>query len=283
MQENKTVIDINDIDWNGMWNDALQKMPRKDEKNRWDKIAPKFNEWMKTDDYPLNFATKVHKEPDYTVLDLGCGNGSITLELAKHVKQVTAVDMSKEMLKLVEKNAAERGISNIEYVQSSVENLDPDEIGQYDVVIASRSLGSIHNLKKELKKIDGIAKKYVYMTHWSATSNQFEKDICKLIGIQHHQRPDYMYVCNMLYQMGIYSNMESIDCKSRHVYNNLSDAVERNIWKLGWTINKIEEEKRIKIEDFLKKNLVKMDDGTFEYTTSDPNWIMLWWKKENYG
>jgi ubiquinone/menaquinone biosynthesis C-methylase UbiE len=76
---NEAVLDIKDIDWNRMWNEALQKMPRENEKNRWDKIAPKFNEWMKTDDYPANFASKVHKEPDYTVLDLGCGNGSIFL------------------------------------------------------------------------------------------------------------------------------------------------------------------------------------------------------------
>lgn len=279
---NEAVLDINDIDWDRMWNEALQKMPRENEKNRWDTIAPKFNEWMKTDDYPANFASKVHKESDYTVLDLGCGNGSITLEIAKHVKQVTAVDMSEEMLKLVEKNAAEKGISNIKYMQSSIEDIDPDEIGQYDVVIASRSLGSIHNLKKELKKIDSIAKEYVYMTHWSATSKQFEKDLCKIAGIQQHPRPDYMYVCNMLYQMDIYANLEPIDCKSRHVYHDLDDAVERYIWKLGWTTNNIKEEKRSEVKGFLEKNLVKMNDGTLEYTTNDPNWMLLWWKKESH-
>jgi len=276
---NEAVLDINDIDWNRMWNEALQKMPRENEKNRWDKIAPKFNEWMKTDDYPANFASKVHKEPDYTVLDLGCGNGSITLEIAKHVKQVTAVDMSKEMLKLVEKNAAEKGISNIKYMQSSIEDIDPDKIGQYDVVIASRSLGSIHNLKKELKKIDIIAKKYVYMTHWSATSKQFEKDICEIIGVSHYPSPNYMHVCNMLYQIGIYASLEPIECISQHIYRDLDDAVDRHVWKLGWTAKNIGNEKKVKIEEFLKKKLVKKDNGTLEYTTNDPNWMLMWWKK----
>ena len=278
----KTVLDINDIDWNGMWNKTLQKMPRENEKNRWNKIAPQFNKWMKTDEYPLNFAEKVHKKSDYTVLDLGCGNGSVTLEVAKYVKQVTAVDISEEMLKLVQKNAAANGISNIEYIQSSIEDIDVNEIGQYDVVIASRSLGNIKNLQKELKKIDHIAKKYVYMTHWSATGNQLEKDLCKVTGITHYPHPDYIYVCNMLYQMDIYANLEPINCSSRHVYRDLNDAVARHMWKLGWTANNIKKEKRMEIEDYLKKKLVKIENGTLEYTTTNPSWMLLWWEKGNH-
>ncbi len=277
--ENKATLNIDDIDWNRMWNEALQKLPRENEKTRWDKIATKFNEWMKTDDYPQIFASKIHKEPDYTVLDLGCGNGSITLEVAKHVKHVTAVDMSGEMLKLVEEKARKNGISNIEYVQSSIEDIDPLEIGQYDVVIASRSLGNIYNIQKELKKIDRIAKKYVYMTHWSATSKQSEKDLCKIIGAPHYPSPNYMHVCNMLYQMRIYACLEPIECTSRHVYQDLNDAVDRHVWKLGWSAKNIENEKKVEIEEFLKKKLVKRDDGTLEYTSSDPNWMLLWWAK----
>ena len=277
--ENKVILDIDNIDWNGMWNEALQKMPRENEKTRWDKIAVKFNEWMKTDDYPQIFASKVHKEPDYTVLDLGCGNGSITLEVAKHVEHVTAVDMSSEMLKLVEENARKKGISNIEYVQSSIEDIDPQEIGQYDVVIASRSLGNIYNLQKELKKIDSIAKKYVYMTHWSATSKQSEKDLCNIIGAPHYPSPNYMHVCNMLYQMGIYASLEPIECMSKHVYSDLNDAVDRHVWKLGWSTKDIGNKKRAEIEEFLKKKLLKRDDGALEYTSSDPNWMLLWWAK----
>lgn len=279
--DEKTVLDINNIDWNGMWNKALP-IPLENEKNRWNKIAPQFNKWMKTDEYPLNFAAKVHKEPDYTVLDLGCGNGSVTLEVAKHVKQVTAVDISEEMLKLVQKNAAADGTSNIKYIQSSIEEIEVDEIGQYDIVIASRSLGSIKDIKKELKKIDSIAKKYVYMTHWSAASNQFEKDLCKVTGMPHHPHPDYIYVCNMLYQMDIYANLEPINCSSRHIYRDLNDAVERHVWKLGWTTNNIKKEKRMEIEDYLKKKLVKMENGTLEYNTDIPSWMLLWWKKENH-
>lgn len=268
-----------DIDWNGMWNEALKKVPKKDNKQRWDNIAQKFNEWMKTDDYPQNLAEKIHKEPDYTVLDLGCGNGSVTLRVAEKVKHVTAVDMSSEMLKLVKKNATERGIENLSYIQSSVENLDPEAVGQHDVVVASRSLGGIYDLKDELKKVDSLAKKYVYMTIWGANAQDFEKKLCSVMGAEYHQHPDYMYVCNMLYQLGIYANVEILNCESRPMYCDLEDAVDRCSWKLGWNTKKIEDEEKEKLENFLKTNAIKKENGTLDYPTNNPNWVLIWWKK----
>lgn len=269
-----------DIDWNRMWNEALKKTEKNGSKERWDKIALKFDEWMKTDDYPQNFADKIHTEPNYTVLDLGCGNGSITLKVAEKVKHVTAVDMSSEMLKLVKKNAEAHDISNISYVQSSVEDLDPGVIGQHDVVIASRSLGGVYDLKEELKKINDLARNYVYMTIWGANGRRFEKELCKVMGIPYHQHPDYIYVCNMLYQLGIYANVEILDCESRPVYCDLEDAMDRCTWKLGWNTGTIGKKEKEKLENFLKTNAIQREDGTLDYPTNNPDWVLIWWKKE---
>lgn len=265
-----------------MWNEELQKIPKKDNAKMWSKIAPKFDQWMKKDDYPQNLAAKIHKEPHYTVLDLGCGNGTLTLEVARHVKQVTAVDMSKKMLQLVQENAEKKRISNINYLKSTIEDLQTDQVGQHDVVIASRSLGGIYNVKNELNKLNNLARKYVYITLWGAKAKQFEKDVCKFLGVEYHQHPDYIYACNMLYQMGIYANVEMLESKTRPIYCDLDDAMERCMWKLGWGTTNLNEEKETKLKNFLKENLVKNEDGTLDYPTNNTNWVLLWWKKEDY-
>lgn len=272
---------IEDIDWNRMWNEALRKMPKKDGKKMWNKIASKFDQWMKTDDYPQKLVAKIHKESHYTVLDLGCGNGSITLEVAKQVKEVTAVDMSKEMLNLAKNGARDKGLKNIKYVQSTVENLKISHMGKYDVVIASRSLGGIYDLQKELKKVDELAKKYVYITIWGANSQQFEEELSQVMGTECHKHPDYIYVYNMLYQLGIYANVEMLDLESRRVYSNLEDAMERCMWKLGWNTEKIKEAEKEKLKNFLQKTAVKKEDGTLNYPSNRPDWVLLWWKKKN--
>ena len=270
---------IEDIDWNRMWNEALNKMPKKDAEKMWNKIAHKFNQWMKTDNYPQEFAAKIHKEPDYTVLDLGCGNGSISIELAKKVKKVTAVDMSHEMLSIVNKKASDENITNINYLQSTIEDLEIESIDQHDVVISSRSLGGVQDLKIELKKIDNLARKYVYITLWSATANQFDKEVAEFMDIEYHQHPDYIYALNMLYQMGIYANVEMLENQTPPVYCNLEDAMERCLWKIGWNANEIKKDDKIKLERFLKQNLIKKDNETLNHTSNNPRWVLLWWKK----
>lgn len=278
----KTGYDLRpeNIDWNRMWNEELRKIPKKDDSKMWSQIAPKFDQWMKNDDYPRNFAAKIHKEPQNTVLDLGCGNGTVTLEIASQVKQVTAVDMSEEMLQLVQKNAQEKGISNIDYLQSTIQDLQIEQVGQHDVVIASRSLGGIYDIKDELKKLDELARKYVYLTLWGAEAKQFEKDVCEFLGVEYHQHPDYIYACNILYQLGIYANVEMLKSKKRPVYLDLDDAMERCKWKLGWGTGEFSEETELKLKNFLKGNLVENVDGTLDYPTNKPNWVLLWWKKD---
>lgn len=274
-------MNIDDIDWNEMWNKKLEKMPKKDNKKMWNKIAPKFNEWMKKDDYPQIFSGKIHREPQFTVLDLGCGDGSITLELAKHVKEVTALDISQKMLDLIAKKAENEGIKNINYLKSTIEDLNPDQKEIYDVIIASRSLNGIYDLKNELRKINDLSRGYVYMTFWGASSNEFERDVCDFMDIEYHQHPDYIYPINMLYQLGIYANIEVLDNKKSPIYNNLEDAMERCMWRLGWNVDEIKSEDEIKLRNYLKENLIQKEDGTFDYPHNKPKWVLVWWKKDN--
>jgi len=48
------------------------------------------------------------------VLDLGCGTGSIALNLARYCKKVICVDISSEMLDILEFKARKQNITNIE-------------------------------------------------------------------------------------------------------------------------------------------------------------------------
>lgn len=56
-------------------------------------------------------------------LDLGAGGGHVSYALAPHAKQVTAVDLSAEMLAAVAATARQKGLTNIATVEAAAEHL----------------------------------------------------------------------------------------------------------------------------------------------------------------
>ena len=55
-------------------------------------------------------------EPDFVVLDCGCGPGRIAIQAAKRVKKVICLDSSEGMLEECRKNCEAAGVKNVEYV-----------------------------------------------------------------------------------------------------------------------------------------------------------------------
>jgi hypothetical protein len=117
------------------------------------------------------------------------------------------------MINLFKKKALNENISNINYLQSIIEDLKPEQVGRHDVVIASRSLNGVYNLKKELRKIDALAEKYVYL--WSATADQFDEKVAEYMVFEYHNQPDYIYAVNMLYQIGVMLMWKYLKTKHR--------------------------------------------------------------------
>ncbi len=76
------------------------------------------------------------------VLDLGTGTGSVAIKTASLVipgGNVTAVDISPEMLDLARQRSTSVGLSNIGFIEGRAEEL-PVPTGRFDVVLASLSL-----------------------------------------------------------------------------------------------------------------------------------------------
>lgn len=93
------------------------------------------------------------------ILDIGCGGGLITEELAKLNANVTGIDTSANAIK-VAVNHAENTKLNINYVHTNVENFTPNT--QFNVVLLMEVLEHVENIDTflhvifKLVKEDGI-------------------------------------------------------------------------------------------------------------------------------
>lgn len=82
-----------------------------------------------------------HLREGLTVLDVGCGPGTITIEFAERVfpARVVGLDASAEVIAKAAALAAERGVENVEFMVGEAYDL-PFTSGSFDVVHAHQTL-----------------------------------------------------------------------------------------------------------------------------------------------
>ncbi|TRX94071.1 hypothetical protein FHL15_005149 [Xylaria flabelliformis] len=94
---------------------------------------------------------------DMRILDVGCGPGTITLDLAAHVPEgsVTGVDSSSTAVESATELAKQRGVSNASFLVGDVLKL-PFEDDSFDLVHAHQVLGHLPGADGELGPVRGL-------------------------------------------------------------------------------------------------------------------------------
>ena len=261
-----------DVDWTAFWAEKLKTKIDKD----WDKAAPGFFKRTHKEDYNTALFDKLILDENDTGLDVGCGEGSVTVPLAKKVKKVTGIDSSPKMLEYLEKRANENNISNIETILKPIEEITYDEIGDVDVVVCSRSLNGIIPIEDVLSELNKIANKYVFITIFGPENKKLEKDFDLELGIMTENFPNYNYFFNILYNMGIYANIERFDLNNYRKYDSIEEAMDNGKFRLDI----YSDEEKEKLRDYLERSLIYDEaEGKYYNAKDKADWIMVWWKK----
>ncbi|WP_337264072.1 MULTISPECIES: class I SAM-dependent methyltransferase [unclassified Serratia (in: enterobacteria)] len=91
------------------------------------------------------------------LLDVGCGAGHASFTAAARVAQVVAYDLSAQMLDVVGKAAAEKGLGNVQVQQGVAERLPFDD-ASFDVVISRYSAHHWHDVGQALREVKRVLK-----------------------------------------------------------------------------------------------------------------------------
>ena len=95
-------------------------------------------------------------DPPDDVLDIGCGNGFLTYDIAKKARSVTAMDLNEKNIEFAKRNFNKE---NIEYICGDVTKFDFK--GRWDVITLSNVLEHIEDRHSFLLKIKGLANKFL--------------------------------------------------------------------------------------------------------------------------
>lgn len=91
-----------------------------------------------------------------TVLDIGCGNGALTYDVARKAKKVVGIDLKEQNISIAKKKFSRE---NIEYVYGDALTDLPNK--QFDVIILSNVLEHIDKRTRFLTSLKKLAHKFL--------------------------------------------------------------------------------------------------------------------------
>lgn len=185
----------------------------------YDKVARKFGSYSRSiatlDEYSTQDPEKVFKEmlikiggKNKNALDIGCADGNFTIKVSKYFKNITGIDISKEMLKVACKNQETAGNHNVTFLKQSVfrNNLQPES---FDIIYNRRGptnypsfysllktggyyleIGIGENDCRKIKEIFGRGQGY---KKWGRSTLQKDIKELKKIGFKIVMSEDYFY------------------------------------------------------------------------------------------
>ena len=150
----------------------------KKSEDTWNAIAKSFDTtrrkpWEDCIDFINNLP-----ETSY-VADIGCGNGRHLIPCANRCKKVLGLDVSKELLRIVQKKLYENKLGNVDLIHSDAVNIPLKN----NIVDAGLYIATLHNISeryrriKSLKEINRILKPdgTAVISVWSRWQDKFRQ------------------------------------------------------------------------------------------------------------
>lgn len=214
-------------DWNEEWK-ALQAQRRAaDDPSFWNKRAKHFKP-RETHPYARDFLALANIEDGESVLDMGCGGGSLAIPLARRGCSVLACDFSQPMLDVVQEGANYFKVEDLIHTKLLAWDDDWSSCGirqdSVDVALASRSIATT-DLQDALTKLDRTARRRCCITLVANASPRYDTHVMNAIGASVTRSRDYIYAFNILIGMGRLPEVAYIHSPRRDTFESLDAGV----------------------------------------------------------
>jgi len=273
-------------DWNEIWkerqslhestkifNDPSHNWNRRENAERYDSSSRSVY-----DDRVMITIRGLNINKKSRVLDIGSGPGTLAIPLAPRVKEVTVIEPGEGMVAILNERIKKEGINNISTIQKRWEDVDPksDLDRSYDVVVASLSL-TMQDIRLALQKMNAVSGDSVYL-FWFVDMPFWERmyaDLWKpLHGLEYHTGPKADCLFGVLYQMGIYANVEMLPLMKEYRFATPDEMTA--FFRRRFNVMRLKQ-KRI-LDDYLKPLMRK--DGPEIVVSGDSTFAKIWWKKK---
>ncbi|HEY1353552.1 MAG TPA: class I SAM-dependent methyltransferase [Ktedonobacteraceae bacterium] len=180
---------------------------------------------------PLYQRVRAKVTPQLSVLDVGAGTGRFALALAPHARQVIAVEPNGAMLAYLHQELAATGLSNLLTLQSRWEDAPADV--RADIVICSHVLYPLLEVGPFLAKLNAAGRQACYLYLRATQIDMLTAPLWRHFhGDERRLAPGYIHALDVLYEQGIYANVEVAGAPFVLSYATLQEAEDELLEQL---------------------------------------------------
>lgn len=189
--------------------------------NKTEKFWNRLSKGSKPSDAPLNNEsiqtvdmTAKYLNTSDTVLDFGCGSGSLTIELSKHVKEMYGIDISSVAIENAVTNAGIKKAENVSFKHITIDD-EQLESKSFNTVLAYNILLHLPDLSSTIRRVQELLKSeglFISSTATLGEKRTFMAFILKLlvkIGVAPKMN---FFAGNELEQLIIEAGFEIVEC-----------------------------------------------------------------------
>ena len=199
----------------------------------WDRRAPNFHRSTRESASRDPFYTRVRERVTArdSILDVGAGTGRFALALAPFARQVTALEPNGPMLGYLRAEIEASGTGNITTMQCRWEDAPADV--RADIVICSHVLYPILDIAPFLRKLDSASEQVCYLYLRATPIDALTAPLWQHFhGDERQLPPGYIHALDVLYELGIYAQVEVVKAAFTLNYPSLQAAEDELIEQL---------------------------------------------------
>ena len=241
----------------------------------WQPYAAIFRDDPHRRDDPLVERLSREVAPGGTVLDVGGGAGRLALPLALRCRWVTVVEPSPSMVAELRDAAAEAGIGNVTAVE---EDWEDAEVVPADVSLCSHVVYGVAEIVPFVRKLcDKTVGRVVVLLYTASPMAQLSPFWRAAHREERIELPAMTELLPVLWEMGIYPDVEMLEPTGVHVFESREDAVETLRQRIYVAPGSEED---VRLVDAASELLVERPDGVVIVGAKQRRQALLSWRPE---
>lgn len=255
-----------DIDFAASWRQLQEARHKPDSSEFWDERAHTFDH-EKRSPYTGRFVELLGLRADERVFDMGCGTGTIGIELARSGHPVLCADFSPQMIEVARAKVqqVEQEVGHALPFETRVMAWDDDWAAagvapkSVDVAYASRSM-AVANLSDAIDKLTATACRRCAATVSTNGSPRCCDALLEAAGRPAYGHLDAAFFVDILWQKGFHPELSYIDYGKERSYPSVAAIVDDAAARL----KDATPDERARLKSYVSERATPLPDGRWE-------------------